>query len=205
MFGLAQGRADLVQATIGMFPLAWVISNRVSLMQAMGGQAPLVWAKGSREINTMWWLLCDLQGVRENHRSHLRHQRLVWPTTTRSLWKGTSCGPRNLRGWQRRGHSNWAPPVLPLFHWECTQTASATAKSSRNHLHLPDHCNLPGSWNKKQHALLSHGSLPLPRAQKPGTGYYLCPLPWSPWNQTHHTRNKKQSLTKHPGGDHAYK
>ena len=54
MFGLAQGRADLVQATIGMFPLAWVISNRVSLMQAMGGQAPLVWAKGSREINTMW-------------------------------------------------------------------------------------------------------------------------------------------------------
>ena len=69
----------------GEIPLEWAMGNRTPVLWAMGGLAPFAWAKGSRGLSVAGYLLHGLQTVEEKHSSHLRHQRCVWPNTTRGL------------------------------------------------------------------------------------------------------------------------
>ena len=125
-------------------------------------------------LQSAWCVLCGLSGhllhglwaLGANCCSHLRLQRWMWPTNTRGLWTGATCGPSHLRRCYTGGHCNQAPPIVALTPLGV-------------HMLCYSHCQrlwvLPTPvW----------GSLPLPRALQPGPGYRPFPLPLSPGKHT---------------------
>ena len=66
-----------------------------------------------------------------NHRSYLRLQRWMWPTTTRSCEQAPLVAPITSEGTTEEGILIEQHLLLLLLPWEYTGPAAATSKHSR--------------------------------------------------------------------------
>ena len=137
-------------------------------------------------------LLKGLWVAGAKHQSHLRLQRWEWPTTTRSPWIGTTCGPSHLRGPFRGGHCNWAPLIVALTplgtHMLCCYCQRLCVLPTPAWGSL-QHSRAPASWSSMYHL-----SIGLFCYQGPSNKA----LPPSHWKhkQTIHTTNSSTTTNK---------
>ena len=134
-------------------------------------------------VQSLTLFLCNLQMAGKNHSNSLRYQRWLWPP---QLWACEQTTPAALGTSEARREEGTATE-----HHPCCSQSLGTHLPCCGHCQmlqeppmLGDHCHFPGPCNQEQAVPPSHGSLLLSRAQQPGTGYQLCPLPPSPWKHT---------------------
>ena len=95
-------------------------------------------------------LLHDLQAAGTNHSSHLRNQRGCSLPPLGICEQAPPIAPITSEVSKGEGTATMHHPLLLSLPWEHTCPASATAKCSGPHLHMPDHCHIPGPCNEEQ-------------------------------------------------------